>query len=48
MIHTNCPYYCGDEDCNKCSVRGYFFSCAGCEEYEKDDIIPKNDNGGEK
>lgn len=33
MINYDCRHYCGDDDCNKCSKQGYFYSCAGCEDY---------------
>ena len=38
-VKKHCVYYDGDEDTNKCSKRGYFYTCAGCTEY--DDGSPK-------
>ena len=32
MINTSCPYYDGDEDCDKCVKHGFIFSCEGCDE----------------
>ena len=35
MIYCNCVNYIGDEDCNKCTVLGYFYGgCEGCPDYE--------------
>ena len=35
MRNYDCPYECSDDDCYKCSIHGYRFSCEGCEDYEK-------------
>lgn len=34
MIDKSCLNYDGDEDCNKCCVHGYIFSCPdNCADY---------------
>ena len=34
MIHVDCVHYDGDEDCNKCGLCGYFYTCDGCDDYD--------------
>jgi len=34
MIHKDCCYYDGDEDCNKCSQYGYISTCVECDWYD--------------
>ena len=35
MIDKSCLNYDGDEDCNKCCVHGYIFSCpVPCPDYK--------------
>lgn len=34
MIDYSCLHYDGDDDCKKCCVHGYIYSCAGCREYD--------------
>ena len=35
MRHWDCPHECSDDDCYKCGLHGYQFSCDGCEDYDK-------------
>ena len=34
-VKFDCQYFCGDEDCDKCSKRGgiFFGGCEDCEDY---------------
>lgn len=34
--NETCAYYCGDEDCDKCSLHGILvgYRCAGCKDYK--------------
>ena len=34
MIYADCQNYCGDDDCNKCSVHGYIYGCEDCPDYK--------------
>lgn len=44
MIHVDCIHYDGDEDCNKCGKCGYFYSCAGCDDYDDGSGRTKKDD----
>lgn len=35
MVHLECGHYAGDEDCNKCTLRGIIRECDGCRDYTK-------------
>ena len=32
MINKSCQFYDGDGDCHKCTIHGYVFTCADCED----------------
>lgn len=52
MRDFSCIYNDSDEDCYKCTKKGYFFKCGGCEYYtdyfgnnkQMDDSCDEEDN----
>ncbi len=35
MVNYACEHYCGDEETNYCSKKGYFLDCRGCHGFKK-------------
>ena len=35
-VNETCAYYCGDEDCDKCSLHGILtgYACSECKDYK--------------
>lgn len=34
IVHTDCCWYVGDEDCHKCLLKGLLFNCTNCPSYD--------------